>query len=139
MRTAMEQEGKPYVWNASGPDAFDCSGFVHYVLKTSLGTERFSLPYSLDKVPAYKHQSLYYRDQLRARGAQIDCANAQHADIVFFSRSGENNHIGLITNPEHRYFVTAQGKGLGVAVHSYAEKSYWGARNPECYRNVFLQ
>lgn len=27
---AAAQAGKPYIWGAAGPDAFDCSGLVHY-------------------------------------------------------------------------------------------------------------
>jgi cell wall-associated NlpC family hydrolase len=30
LRTALEQQGDPYVWGAVGPDAFDCSGLVVY-------------------------------------------------------------------------------------------------------------
>lgn len=33
---AMQQQGKPYVWGASGPNSFDCSGLVQYVY-SSLG------------------------------------------------------------------------------------------------------
>jgi len=28
---AQKQIGKPYVWGAKGPSAFDCSGLMHYV------------------------------------------------------------------------------------------------------------
>lgn len=30
IQIAAQQAGKPYVWGAGGPDAFDCSGLVHY-------------------------------------------------------------------------------------------------------------
>ena len=30
LRTALDQQGDPYVWGAVGPDAFDCSGLVVY-------------------------------------------------------------------------------------------------------------
>lgn len=30
---AMAQLGKPYVWGATGPNSFDCSGFVQYVFR----------------------------------------------------------------------------------------------------------
>jgi murein DD-endopeptidase MepM/ murein hydrolase activator NlpD len=33
MEEAMRHLGKPYVWGASGPNSFDCSGFVWYVLR----------------------------------------------------------------------------------------------------------
>lgn len=31
--TAVAQTGKPYVFGAEGPNAFDCSGLIHYALK----------------------------------------------------------------------------------------------------------
>lgn len=34
---AYSQIGKPYVWGASGPDGYDCSGFVSYCLTGSYG------------------------------------------------------------------------------------------------------
>ena len=30
IQTAESEQGKPYVWGASGPDSFDCSGLVYY-------------------------------------------------------------------------------------------------------------
>lgn len=35
IKTAKAQIGKPYVYGASGPNSFDCSGFVYYVMKES--------------------------------------------------------------------------------------------------------
>ena len=34
---AMGELGKPYVWGACGPDAFDCSGLVSYALTGTYG------------------------------------------------------------------------------------------------------
>lgn len=30
LRTALAQQGEPYVWGATGPDSFDCSGLIVY-------------------------------------------------------------------------------------------------------------
>jgi hypothetical protein len=35
MATAIEQLGKPYLWAAAGPNAFDCSGLVQYCYKAA--------------------------------------------------------------------------------------------------------
>ena len=42
---AKKHLGKPYVWGAAGPNSFDCSGYVSYVLKQtglSLGADRIT-------------------------------------------------------------------------------------------------
>ena len=36
---ARQQIGKPYVWAAEGPNAFDCSGLVTYCYRQALGVE----------------------------------------------------------------------------------------------------
>jgi peptidoglycan DL-endopeptidase CwlO len=35
LRSALGQQGKPYVWGATGPDAFDCSGLVVYAWRAA--------------------------------------------------------------------------------------------------------
>ena len=35
LRIALGQQGKPYVWGATGPDAFDCSGLIVYAWRTA--------------------------------------------------------------------------------------------------------
>lgn len=37
MKTIESQAGKPYVWGADGPDAFDCSGLIVYGLRRTGG------------------------------------------------------------------------------------------------------
>ncbi|MDU0348191.1 C40 family peptidase [Actinomyces sp. MRS3W] len=69
---AMQYVGTPYVWGASGPSAFDCSGLVSYVY----AQYGISIP----------HQS----SQIRAIGTQISAAEAQPGDIVWWS-----GHVGL--------------------------------------------
>lgn len=109
-------------------------------MRTVLGPAKFSLPYALSQIKGYRNQSVYYRDQLRAQRAGIACADAKAADIVFFNpkHRGENFHIGIISDPKREWFITAQGKGLGVDEHPYGAGTYWGERAPECYRNVWL-
>lgn len=75
--------GKPYVFGASGPDSFDCSGFVCYVLNQS-GVK------SVDRTNA---QGLY---NMCTPVAQ---ANAQPGDLIFFtgtySTANPVTHVGI--------------------------------------------
>lgn len=68
-------KGKPYVWGASGPDAFDCSGLVMYALQKAFGK-------------SFPHYS----------GAQYNAttpvSNPQPGDLVFFG-PGDSDHVGV--------------------------------------------
>lgn len=66
---AYSQLGKPYVWGASGPNSFDCSGFVSYCLTgsytrlgttlTFMGWTRVSNPQPGDVVTTATHCGIY--------------------------------------------------------------------------------
>lgn len=75
--------GCPYKWGASGPNEFDCSGFVWYVFKqtgTYTGVRTTALGFKNLAVP-------------------VDGGDAQPGDLVFFTRrNGETKntyHIGI--------------------------------------------
>ena len=68
-------KGKPYVWGASGPDAFDCSGLVMYALQKAFGK---SFPH---------YSGAQYN-------ATIPVSNPQPGDLVFFGPGG-SDHVGV--------------------------------------------
>mgnify|MGYP001003956142 FL=1 len=69
---AMQYVGSPYVYGASGPSAFDCSGFVQYVY-AQMG---ISLPRT--------------SGAQAAAGTMVSAAEAQPGDIVYFG-----GHVGI--------------------------------------------
>lgn len=143
---ALSLRGSPYVWNSNGPNSFDCSGFVHFVILQTVGEKIFPYPYNLNEIARYSgktylYQSVYYRDLLRSAKADVSCDRAKSGDIVFFHRSSQQNynHIGLIVDPRQRTFITAQSRQLGVMVLPYGPGSYWQDRKTECYKNLWLE
>ncbi|MFF3616815.1 NlpC/P60 family protein [Streptomyces sp. NPDC002580] len=72
---ARTQIGKPYVWGATGPDSYDCSGLTQAVWKAA----GVSLP------------RVTY-DQVKA-GTTVSLADAQPGDLVFFY--DDISHVGL--------------------------------------------
>ncbi|MFF0029503.1 NlpC/P60 family protein [Streptomyces avermitilis] len=72
---ARAQIGKPYVWGATGPGSYDCSGFTQAVWKAAGVT----LP-----------RTTY--DQVNA-GTTVSLPNIQPGDLVFFY--GDISHVGL--------------------------------------------
>ncbi|MFJ3665501.1 NlpC/P60 family protein [Streptomyces sp. NPDC090106] len=72
---ARAQVGKPYVWGATGPDSYDCSGLT----QAAWNAAGISLP-----------RTTY--DQVNA-GTTVSLANAQPGDLVFFY--DDVTHVGI--------------------------------------------
>ena len=104
---AMAQLGKPYVWAAEGPDAFDCSGLVAYAY-AQVGV---SLPHS-----SYAMWGL---------GVPVSEDQLEPGDLVFFEGLG---HVGMYIGGGS--FIHAPHTGTVVQITSLAsyQGSYVGAR-----------
>lgn len=93
IRAARSKLGKRYVYGAAGPNRFDCSGYVYYIMnKTklvrSIKTKRFSRSSARGE----------YRQLRKYRIGSKSLKKAQPGDIVFFSRSGKTSnihHVGI--------------------------------------------
>ncbi|MET7731024.1 NlpC/P60 family protein [Streptomyces sp. NPDC005402] len=72
---ARAQVGKPYVWGATGPDSYDCSGLTQAAWKAA-GVDLPRVTY----------------DQVNA-GTTVSLADAQPGDLVFFY--DDISHVGL--------------------------------------------
>ncbi|MEV0169535.1 NlpC/P60 family protein [Streptomyces sp. NPDC050803] len=72
---ARAQIGKPYVWGATGPDSYDCSGLT----QAAWNAAGITLPRTT-------------WDQVNA-GTTVSLANAQPGDLVFFY--DDLSHVGL--------------------------------------------
>ena len=86
---AMQYVGSPYVWGASGPNAFDCSGLVSYVYG-QFGT---SLPHSSEGI--------------RSAGTVISAAEAQPGDVIWWS-----GHVAIYVGDG--MMVSAESESVGV-------------------------
>ena len=76
LSTAHSLIGKPYRWGATGPNAFDCSGFTSFVWRAA----GLSLP----------HSSVAQYNSL----PRVSLSSLQPGDIVF-SRWNGGGHVGL--------------------------------------------
>ncbi|GAA3575605.1 C40 family peptidase [Streptomyces osmaniensis] len=72
---ARSQIGKPYVWGATGPDSYDCSGLTQAAWKAA-GVD----------IPRVTY------DQVNA-GTTVSLSNAQPGDLVFFY--DDITHVGI--------------------------------------------
>jgi cell wall-associated NlpC family hydrolase len=107
---ALSKLGSPYRWGASGPDAFDCSGFTMWVY-ARVGV---SLPHSS-------------RAQYSV-GQRVSKANLKPGDLVFFGKS-RIHHVGIYIGGGN--YVHSPHTGDVVKISSLVGRSdYAGACRP---------
>ncbi len=78
MRVARHQKGDPYVYGASGPGAFDCSGLILFTYRKATG------------------RLLQHTATAQARaGERIPRSQARPGDLVIFQNNGDIYHAGI--------------------------------------------
>ncbi len=106
--------GKPYVWGATGPECFDCSGFTQKVYKT--------VGINLPRVS---------KNQAKV-GKLVRFNELKRGDMVFFDTSrkrvGKVNHVGIYL--EDGKFIHASSGKHKVVITSFDKKRF--------YKNRFL-
>ena len=112
---AKKYVGVPYVYGASGPRAFDCSGFTSYVFK--------QMGVSLPRSASAQSQT----------GVHISKSNLQAGDLVFFATgsSGRVSHVGIYMG-DGKLIHAATGQGH-VVINDFNSSYYqtrfkWGIR-----------
>jgi len=107
--------GNKYVWGATGPKTFDCSGFTQKVYKQCTGII----------IPRVS------REQAKV-GKYIKFTELKKGDMVFFDttkrRLGKVNHVGIyLSNGD---FIHASSGGKRVMITNFNKKRF--------YKNRFL-
>jgi cell wall-associated NlpC family hydrolase len=100
LRDALTQRGKPYLWGASGPYDYDCSGLVVWAYQQ----EGISLP--------------HYTGSLWNAGEHVSRDNLAPGDLVFFGT--DIDHVGFYIG--NGLMVDAPHSGSDVRV----EAVWWG-------------
>lgn len=110
---AKKYLGVPYKWGASSGKAFDCSGYVVYIMK------RFNV--NLERTASSQFQS----------GAKIDRDDLQAGDLVFFTTYKKGpSHVGMYIGDNK--FIHASSGVDRVTINdldmTYYKQRYLGAR-----------
>lgn len=111
VETAKNYIGCSYVYGASGPSSFDCSGFTSYVFKLH------GVSLSRTAAGQYSNGVAISRDQL------------QPGDLVMFGKSGIN-HVGIYIGGGQIVHAANQSRGVTTdTINSgYYNNNYVGAR-----------
>ncbi|QAR35438.1 C40 family peptidase [Latilactobacillus curvatus] len=94
---AQQQVGKPYVWGATGPNSFDCSGLVQYVYSHAAGI-------NLPRVT----------NQQEACGSEVSLNALEPGDLLFWGNRGSTYHVAIYIGGGN--FVQAPEPGQNVKV-----------------------
>lgn len=104
---ALAQLGKPYVFAAAGPNAFDCSGLTSYVYKNVVG---ITIP---------------RRASLQANvGKTLTSSELQKGDLMFFEYGDGIAHVAIYIGDGQ--YVHASTPDTGVIISSYMYGFAWG-------------
>ncbi|WP_433476540.1 NlpC/P60 family protein [Spirillospora sp. CA-142024] len=118
---ARAQLGKPYVWGATGPRAFDCSGLTYAAYRAA----GISIP---------RVSGAQWR-----HGPRIPTGREQPGDLVFFNSgpgtSADNpGHVGLVVGGGR--MIAAPHTGTVVQVQPYRRSTLLGFTRPTANRRA---
>ncbi|KRL29173.1 cell wall-associated hydrolase [Lactobacillus kefiranofaciens subsp. kefiranofaciens DSM 5016 = JCM 6985] len=99
VKLAKKQIGKPYVWGATGPSAFDCSGLTSYVFKNAINK---TLP-----------RTTYSQINL-GKSVAVSTKKLKKGDLLFWG----NYHVGIYIGGGK--FVHAPAPGQNVKTQTLA-------------------
>jgi len=104
--------GTKYVWGATGPSKFDCSGFTQWVYRDAGIT-----------IPRVS------RDQAKV-GDYVQYADLRRGDMVFFDTKkhpqGKVTHVGIYLGNNN--FIHASSGAKKVVIYNFDEKPYYKKR-----------
>ncbi|HLX53872.1 MAG TPA: C40 family peptidase, partial [Aquella sp.] len=98
--------GIPYRWGGNTPETgMDCSGFIRYLYKTSLGINLPRTASEMSKV-----------------GKRISLDDIEPGDLLFFNtRRGANTHVGMFLGNNRMIVAPRTGQDIQITVLD----SYW--------------
>ncbi|MGL5329500.1 MAG: SH3 domain-containing protein [Peptostreptococcaceae bacterium] len=104
---AMKQIGKPYVWGATGPDSFDCSGLTSYVYKHGAN-------YNLPRTST---------EQAKV-GKTVSKSDLKPGDLIFSSTNGTGNvsHVGIYIGNNEMIHAPKPGQNVHIVK---INTTYW--------------
>lgn len=94
LRIARKQRGKPYRYGAAGPNAFDCSGLVKYVMKK----QKTSVPRTAN---AQYHSA-----------KKIKKSRVKLGDLIFFYSGSSIYHVGIYAGHHRIWHSPRPGKNV---------------------------
>lgn len=99
VNAALGKQGDPYVWGATGPNSFDCSGLMQWAYKQA----GINLPRS-----TYSQVAV---------GTPVSVSNLQPGDLVFFY--SDYSHVGMYVGNGQVVHAPETGETVKVTQYKY--------------------
>ena len=113
---AEAQLGKPYLYGATGPDAYDCSGLAMMAYRAA----GIAIPRTAAAQWAY--------------GTQIPASQVQPGDLVFFAGADGTpaapGHVGIVLDPAAHTMINAYTSAYPVEEDTYGLPDSKGGLSP---------
>jgi hypothetical protein len=106
--------GIPYRWGGNTPETgMDCSGFIRYLYKTSLG---INLPRTASEMAKV--------------GKRVKIDDLEPGDLLFFNtRRGANTHVGMYLGNDKMIVAPRTGQDIQIsALNGFFRKHFNGAK-----------
>lgn len=94
-KLAKKQVGKPYVYGATGPSAFDCSGLAQYVYKKAANKTLPRTTYS----------------QVN-KGKRVSLTRLKKGDLLFWGSASSPYHVGIYVGGGKYVHAATPGQGV---------------------------
>ncbi|HEY2190880.1 MAG TPA: C40 family peptidase [Actinomycetospora sp.] len=107
--TAASFEGTPYVYGATGPSSFDCSGFTSYVFK--------KMGISLPRTAQQQYDAVQH----------ISKSQAQPGDLVFMGGSDSIYHVAIYAGNNKIWTAPEPGESVKLG-NMFGDTSFGRAR-----------
>ncbi|MBD5560020.1 MAG: hypothetical protein HDQ87_06640 [Clostridia bacterium] len=103
LEVAQSQTGKRYVYGASGPNAYDCSGFVYYAMKGA--------GLSVSRMSSAGYATVSSWETIKKK------ADLQIGDLVFFKSDSSSSisHVGIYIGGGNIIHAAPSIGGVGVS------------------------
>lgn len=111
INVAKDQLGKPYVWNAKGPDSYDCSGLMQYIFRSATGQNIGSWT-----VPQ------------ETAGTKVAISDLQPGDLVFWGPEGASYHVALYLGNDQYLNALRPGTNVKIDTISSSFEPSFGVR-----------
>jgi len=113
---AEVQLGKPYLYGATGPDAFDCSGLAMMAYRAA----GIAIPRTSQAQWAF--------------GRQVPASQVEPGDLVFFAgydgTPAAPGHVGIVLDPAAHTMINAYTSAFPVEVDTYGLPTSKGGLSP---------